>query len=315
MHNRHADAGRLRIWLPNEWRAGFDHQMRRLIAALCLVAVALFAACGRNGPPNSLFDAAGYHVRGDKVYYLKAFPGKAFEIAGADATSFEALDTTYARDKANVYVTGNRLPDADAPSFQLVNRPGFAKDRHHVYQLERPFSDDPAHFELLDGDLSKDSTAVYWSDGRVLSDDPAHFAIISNNDHYLFTKDSRTVHVNGNPIAGADPATFRVLQGAYARDDQRVFYFADQIADADLTWFRALDGPYASDSQHVYWMGKTIAGADPSTFRVLNADFECSADQQRAYYRQSVIAGADPSSFPPGRAVTRCDETSISFAE
>ena len=79
--------------------------------------------------------------------------------------------------------------------------------------------------------------------------------------------------------------------------------------------FRALDGPYASDSQRVYWMGKTIAGADPSTFRVLNADFECSADQVHAYYRQSVIPDADPRSFPPGRAVTGCTETSVSFAQ
>jgi len=57
--------------------------MRRLIAAVCVVAVALAPACSRNKPPNSLFGGAGYHVRGDKVYYLNAFPGKAFEIAGA----------------------------------------------------------------------------------------------------------------------------------------------------------------------------------------------------------------------------------------
>jgi DKNYY family protein len=289
--------------------------MRRLIAALCVAAVALLAACSRSAPPNSLFDTAGYHVRGDKVYYLNAFPGKAFEIVGADVASFRSLDTIYGRDASTVYVTGHRLPDADSSSFGLLNRRGFAKDAHHVYQLDRPISDDPAHFELLDGDLAKDSVAVYWSDGRVLSGDPTHFAIVSNDAHYLFTKDSRTVHVNGNPIPGADPATFRVLQGAYARDDQHVYHFADRIADADPVSFRALDGPYASDSQRVYWMGKTIAGADPGTFRVLNADFECSADQVHAYYRQSVVAGTDPRSFPPGRAVTGCTETSVSFAQ
>ncbi|MGZ8814565.1 MAG: DKNYY domain-containing protein, partial [Mycobacterium sp.] len=80
---------------------------------------------------------------------------------------------------------------------------------------------------------------------------------ISNADYYLFTRDSRSVHVNGNPINGADPARFEVL----------------------------------------------------------NADFECTADARHAYYRNSVVAGADPSTFPPNRAVTRCDETSISFAE
>ena len=46
--------------------------MRRSIAAFCLVAVALLPACSRDKAPNSLFDAAGYHVRGDEVYYLSA---------------------------------------------------------------------------------------------------------------------------------------------------------------------------------------------------------------------------------------------------
>jgi DKNYY family len=260
--------------------------MRRAIAALCLVAVALVPACSRNKPPNALFDGAGYHVRADNVYFLGGFPGRASEISGANAASFEAFDTTYARDKSRVYFDGRPLPDADAASFELRDRPGFFKDRQHVYQLDRPISDDPAHFELLDGDLAKDGASVYWSDGSVRSDDLAHFVIVSNQDHYLFTKDSRTVHANGNPIDGADPATFRVLQGAYVQDGQRVYYFTDPID-----------------------------GADPNTFRVLNADFECSADQQHAYYRQTVIANADPRSFPPDRAVTRCDETSITFAD
>jgi hypothetical protein len=289
--------------------------MRRSIAALCLVAVALIPACSRNKPPNSLFDGAGYHVRGDKVYYLTALPGKASEIAGADAASFKSFDTTYAKDKSNAYFDGHPILGADATSFDVLDRSGFAKDRDHVYQLDRPISDDPAHFELLDGGLSKDSTAVYWTDGGVLSDDPAHFAIVSTNDHYLFTKDSRTVHVNGKPIADADPSTFRVLQGAYAQDARHVYYFSDPVLNADAASFRPLDGPYASDVHRVYWMGKAIDGADLATFRVLNAAFECSADAGRAYYRQTVIADADPRTFPPGRAVTGCTETSLSFAE
>src|SRR6478672_6536695 len=175
--------------------------MRRSIAALCLLAVALVPACSRNKPPNSLFDAAGYHVRGDKVFYLGAFPGKASEIAGADPTSFKVFDTTYAKDKSNAYFDGHPISGADATTFDVLDRGGFAEDRNHAYQLDRPISDDPAHFELLDGGMSKDSANVYWTDGGVLSDDPGHFAIVANNDHYLFTKDTRTVHVNGKPIA------------------------------------------------------------------------------------------------------------------
>jgi hypothetical protein len=289
--------------------------MRRSIAAGCLAAVALLPACSPNTPPNSLFDSGGYHVRGDKVYYLPSFPGTASEIAAADPASFKTFDATYAKDRSNAYFDGNPIPGADATSFDVLDRGGFAKDRNHVYQLDRPISNDPAHFELLDGGLSKDSTAVYWTDGGVLSDDPAHFAIVSNNDQFLFTKDSRTVEVNGKRIANADPATFRVLLGAYSQDAGHVFYFSDPIVTADAASFRPLDGPYATDAHRVYWMGKVIDGADQATFRVLNAAFECSADAKRAYYRQSVIAGADPQTFPPGRAVTNCTETTISFAQ
>jgi len=289
--------------------------MRRCIAALCVVALVLVPACSRNEPPHSLFDAAGYHARGDKVYYLNAFPGNAFEIQGADAASFVAFDATYARDKSTVYLDGQPIPDADASSFQLLDRPGFAKDRHHVFQLDRVISDDPAHFELLDGSLSKDATHIYWSDGTALSDDPAHFVIVSNTEHYLFTKDSRSVHVNGSPIVGADPATFHALAGAYSQDRQRIYYFTESVADVDAASFRALEGPYAVDARRAYWMGKAIGGANPATFHVLNAAFECSADAEHAYYRQTAIPHADPPSFPPGRDVTGCTETSISFAE
>jgi len=82
-----------------------------------------------------MFDAAGYHVRGDKVYYLSAFPGKASEIAGADVASFKAFDTTYAKDKSNAYFDGHPIPGADATSFDVLDRSGFARDRNHVYQL------------------------------------------------------------------------------------------------------------------------------------------------------------------------------------
>jgi DKNYY family len=275
----------------------------------------LLPACSRDKPPNSLFDGAGYQVRGDKVYFVAAFPGQASEIAGADAVSFRAFDTTYAKDKFNAYFDGRPITGADASSFDVLDRSGFATDRDHVYQLDWPISDDPAHFELLDGGLSKDSTAVYWTDGHVLSDDPAHFAIVASNDHFLFTKDTHSVHVNGNKITDADPVSFHVLAGAYAQDTRHVFYFSDPIVNADAVSFRALDGPYASDAHHAFWMGKAIHGADPATFRVLNAAFECSADAERAYYRQTVIAHAEPRTFPPNRVVTNCSETSISFAD
>lgn len=289
--------------------------MRRFIAVAGAVLLALVAGCSRSEEPDSLFDDAGYHVRGNTAYYLNPFPGKAFAIDGADAATFEALDRTYARDRQHVFINGQLLPGADAATFRLLDRPGFSKDHSRVYQHDQPISSDPDNFGFLAGGLARDSTSVYWTDGTVLSGDPQNFVIISDSDHYLFAKDSGTVFVNGKAIVGASPATFQLAQGAYATDDTGVFYFDGQIEGADVATFRPLEGPYALDDARVYWMGKPIHGADPATFAVLNANFECSADHTRAFYRQAVIAGADPAAFPPGRSVTGCSETTISFGD
>jgi hypothetical protein len=288
--------------------------VRTLIAACCVAVLAVLPACSRSSAPNSLFDSAGYHVHDDRVYFLQAFPGKAAEVRGADPSSFQALDRTFAKDRSTVYVDGRALPGADPASFVLLDRAFLARDRDHVYQRDRVLSDDPEHFELLRANLAKDATAVYWSDGSVLSTDPARFAIVADADHYLFTKDGRSVQLNGKTIVGADPATFEVLEGGYARDAAAIFHLTDRIADADAASFGVLGGSFARDARHAYWMGKPIPAADGATFRVLNANFECTADLARAYYRNQVIPDVDPGSFPPGRAVTGCSESGIYFA-
>jgi DKNYY family protein len=315
---------------------------RKSIAALCIVAFAILPACSRS--PNSLFDKPGYYVRGDKAYYLDAFPGSATEIAaadastfqplagpyakdrlhayfrggpipGADASTFQALNDRYARDRRQVYTGAEIMPGADAASFQVLQRGNLGRDRNHVYLLGRAISDDPAHFVLIDPDMSKDGHAVYSADGQVLSDDPAHFVVVSNTNAYLYTKDSHTVAVNHAPIAGANPTGFQVIREPYARDDRHIFYFTDEIAGADMASFQVLDGPYAKDVRRAYWKAQPIAGADPATFRVLNANFECAADAEHAYYELTAIGGADPRTFPPGRNVTNCSQTSITFSQ
>jgi hypothetical protein len=216
------------------------------------------------------------------VYYLGPFPSSAVEIAGADAatfqalagpyakdrlrayfhggpipggdaSTFQALNDTYARDRRQVYTGADAIAGADAASFQVLQRGNLGEDGSHVYLLGRPISDDPAHFVLIDPDMSKDSHAVYSADRLVLSDDPAHFVVISNTNAYLYTKDSHTVAVNHAPIAGTDPTSFQVIREPYARDDRHFFYFTDEITDADAASFQVLDGPYSKDARRAYW--------------------------------------------------------------
>src|ERR1700720_314076 len=150
---------------------------RKSSAALCIVALAILPACSR--PPNALFDKPGYHVRGDKVYYLAAFPSSAVEIAGADAATFQALAGPYAKDKLHAYFHGGPIPGADASTFQALND-GYARDRRQVYTgADAIAGADAASFQVLQrGNLGEDRSHVYLL-GRPISDDPAHFVLIN----------------------------------------------------------------------------------------------------------------------------------------
>ena len=90
-------------------------------------------------------------------------------------------------------------------------------------------------------------------------------------------------------------------------------YVDGPIADADAASLRHLEGAYAVDVRRAYWMGKEIRGATPAGFRVLDAAFECSADDDEAFYRDGVITDVDPRSFPAGAGVTGCSATGIAF--
>ena len=282
-----------------------------LILACLVAGLALFLFL-TNLPPNPL-DQSGYYVRGGKVYYNRGFPDGPFVMSTADAWTFKVLTSGYAHDQRQVYYLGSSIPGADVPTFVVLSTAETGQDKNHVYQGVAVISDDPAHFEFLGGPLTKDSQHVYWNN-QVISDDPAHLVVIAESGGYSYVKDTQTVFIQGNPIAGADPATFQVLQEDYAQDQHHLYYFDQVIAGADPATFKVLASPYAQDAQSVFFMQHTIPGADPQTFKILNLAFQCAADQRHAYYENQVIANADPKTFPAGKTVNNCTATDIFFS-
>lgn len=262
-------------------------------------------------PPSRLSDS-GYHLRRTKVFYHPGFGlSSPFEISGADRASFEILDHSYARDNSQVYLDGLPIPEADPATFELLESP-FALDARHVYVNRDIFSDDPVHFEQVHGNIFRDSQHIYWSTS-IVSDDPAHLSVLDRSGFYTFFKDLRTVFVNGNPIAGAEPDSFAVIDGAYSQDARHVFYFDEMIPDADVSTFEILESPYARDANSAFWMENVIADASPDTFKVLNADFECSADAQYAFYQDQMIQGYDPEEIPDDAQVIGCSSADVHF--
>ena len=113
--------------------------------------------------------------------------------------------------------------------------------------------------------------------------------------HY-WGKSSTACFMGGIRLRGADPASFRVLNFAYAMDKTAVYTTSGRVPGADLATFETLDDGqndsgapqgYARDSRQVYFHNgdgrvKLIKGAEVSTFRSLG-DTYFARDAGRIY--------------------------------
>ena len=147
---------------------------------------------------------------------------------------------------------------------------------------------DPASYRVIAGDLGVDAVATYWQ-GEPLDVHPKTVRAISDSYGTVVAvlDDASVYAILGTPIkiVGADPATFKIIQGSrYAKDANHVYY---------------LQYGYVGDSKVT-----TIEGADPASFKLLGAcvmvekDVAYYAeDVHRVYVESQALVGADPASF------------------
>lgn len=72
-------------------------------------------------------------------------------------------------------------------------------------------------------------------------------------------------------VPGADGKTFQILKeaGDYAKDAKHVFYKGQPIPGAEAATFQSVSGDYTKDRRQVYHMGRAISGADSASFTML----------------------------------------------
>lgn len=94
----------------------------------------------------------------------------------------------------------------------------------------------------------------------------------------------------------ADDASFQVYsKTGYAKDKDRVFYEGDEIASADAATFRVLDDQYGIDKNKAYFRDAIIQKADPKTFQTLGYPY--GKDKTRAFCGTLPMAVDDIESF------------------
>ena len=163
--------------------------------------------------------------------------------------------------------------------------------------------------EPVDNEFFLKDGVVYFSglyaNGLLKGVDPKDFCCW----HY-WGKSSAVCFLGGIRLRGADPASFRVLNFAYAMDKTAVYTTSGRVPEADLASFQVLDNGqndlgapqgYAKDSRQVCFHNgdgkvKIIRGAEVSSFRSLG-DTYFARDRKRIYAYGKQLPKAELTSW------------------
>lgn len=240
--------------------------MKKTFLPTVFISVAIFLICGAgiytythraSTSSPEVKGQQGYIIKKDIVYYRTTMDisngadryyteVNDAEIKDADARSLVILDPYWAKDKSNLFYTGQIVtPEKDTPVADL------------------------ASFTLLEGlqGMGKDNHAVYvaspheagWTYKAIPEADPATFTLVENGS---YAKDKNNAYYLDFPfevkkIEGALGSSFVVLGQCAAVEVSRAYY--------------------AWDSKSVIAGDKVLFGADRDTFKIV-ASFDNGPD-------------------------------------
>ena len=166
-------------------------------------------------------------------------------------------------------------------------RRGPFEQRDGVWHYEStPIADaDAKTFQAVGGNYAKDARRVYYGSTYRESRD------------YFTTRRSRVVVVEG-----ADPASFAVLDGEYARDRASAFFEGVAFAVKDVATFALLDYGFARDRVIGYYHQRPVPGSDGRTFEAI--DLHYSRDRSSVFH-SNLEPGRDGA--PPVRRTVRLE--------
>jgi hypothetical protein len=106
----------------------------------------------------------------------------------------------------------------------------------------------------------------------------------------VWSNDGKSVHYMKSLVRGADPKSFEVLLGLYARDANHIFFGPSKCQKMDRDTFKPLNACFGVDSSSAYFCIAPVKQANPTSFRSLdsglthNGSKHCSGGFLRAGY-------------------------------
>lgn len=237
------------------------------------------------------------------------------EIEGALPESFEVLGEGYSKDALHVFYEHELVPGADPASFVVTESPTedhfaiiLAHDNKDYYHRSTPLHvADYDSFKPIEGGWFIDRVQVYY-EGYLARERNGERMPIADYDSFRvlnerYACDDRCVYYTDAIVAGADPATMRIIkdQLVMAQDKYRVYYEgkATEVKDfAKLTSHPLKDsrGIFYTEGSNIYTfdLKRMPAGTDMASLRRVTDYRNWYADRNRVYYENKIIPGVNP---------------------
>ena len=247
---------------------------------------------------------AEYVKKDNAVYYKYSEEDDSeFKVENVDLGTFKILNDKYAKDRKNVYFSGNKsFEDVDSKTFEVLPN-YYSKDKNNVY---RPINEwihkingaNSKTIKVLNEYYSKDDRNVYYDSDKISNADVNSFVVLEGDHSYA--KDKNAVYYSGEKIKGANPKTFKIIEdGMYSKDDKNVYAAVDIIKDADPQTFRKIpETNYARDKNNLYYYFgdvKNLGKINEKDFKVLDSNLVKNGNE--VYYLGEKVNIKNPDKF------------------
>ena len=256
---------------------------------------------------EDIFGGLNYKDK-NSVYYVDENNGKVSlkTLKGADPATFEF--GIISKDKNSVFIGNQKLKGVSSKGFEVLNDSlDFVKDYKNVYYLDRESDGITYKVEVLD------TKGVDIPSFEFLGDFYNKYYKDKNNIYFLNDRDNK---MKLEKLNYADPKTFEIINGNFARDDKNIYIFGYKLDGIDPKTFETLNYEMIKDKNGVYFLENiseenenseiktkklNLKGLDLRSFKKVNDSDYYFKDKNSIYYEDSgnlhKIENADLKTF------------------
>ena len=256
---------------------------------------------------EDIFGGLNYKDK-NSVYYVDENNGEVSlkTLKGADPTTFEF--GIISKDKNSVFIENQKLEGVSSKGFEILdNEFNFVKDYKNVYYLDRESDGITYKVEVLD------TKGVDIPTFQFLGDFYNKYYKDKNNIYFLNDRDDK---MKLEKLNYADPKTFEIINGNFARDDKNLYIFGYKMDGIDPKTFETLNYEMIKDKNGVYFLKNiseenenseiktkklNLKGLDLRSFKKVDDSDYYFKDKNSIYYEDSgnlhKIENADLKTF------------------